>query len=161
MATISTTKGDLSVQLNPKRAPRAVNDFVVLARYHFYDGQPVTSVQSRASFTLGLAFSGDNADEAPGFAIPGETAAEGQVVIPGMLALVPSKDSPGTSRGQLLVATFDQAASIDQGVTTLGIMLSGDGTLTAIDALATSDGRPAEAVTITSISVTRTSAIPA
>jgi cyclophilin family peptidyl-prolyl cis-trans isomerase len=161
VATIRTTKGDLSVQLNPRRAPRTVNDFVVLARYHFYDGQPVTSVQSRASFTLGIAFSGTDADRTPGFDIPSEVPPEGQVFAPGMLAMVPVEGSPAMSRGQLLVATFEDAAGIDQSVTSFGLMLSGDGTIAALDAIATKNGLPAEAVTITSISVVRTSAIPA
>ena len=39
-------------------------------------------------------------------------------------------------------------------------MLSGDDTLAAIDALASQDGVPTEAVSITSITVARSSAIP-
>jgi hypothetical protein len=68
--------------------------------------------------------------------------------------------SPAASRGELLVATFEEAPGIDPSVVTFGVMLSGEDTLAAIDALATRDGRPAEAVTITSISVARSSAIP-
>jgi cyclophilin family peptidyl-prolyl cis-trans isomerase len=37
-ATISTTQGDIKVQLLPKDAPMAVNNFVFLAREGFYDG---------------------------------------------------------------------------------------------------------------------------
>jgi hypothetical protein len=40
-------------------------------------------------------------------------------------------------------------------------MLSGEDTLAAIDALATQDGQPAEAVTITSITVAQSAVIPA
>jgi len=39
-ATISTAKGDLVLCLQPKMAPITVNNFVVLARNHFYDGVP-------------------------------------------------------------------------------------------------------------------------
>lgn len=159
VATIRTTKGDLSVQLNPTRAPATVNAFVVLSRYHFYDGQPVTSVRTCEAFTIGLSFTGAGAAEAPGFTVPVEAAAQGSVMVPGLLSMVPS-GSAGASRGQLLVATFENAPAIDPGVVTFGAMLSGEDTLTAIDALATADGQPAEAVTITSISVARTSPIP-
>ena len=160
VATIRTTEGDLTVQLNPKRAPATVNDFVVLARYHFYDGQPVTSVRSRASFTVGLAFTGDGADEAPGFTIPAEASAQGSVMATGLLSMVPS-GTPAASRGELLFATFEDAPGIDPSVVTFGVTLSGEETIAAIDALATQDGQPADAVTITSITVARTSAIPA
>jgi cyclophilin family peptidyl-prolyl cis-trans isomerase len=160
VATIRTTKGDLTVQLNPKRAPATVNDFVVLARYHFYDGQPVTSVRSRASFTVGLAFTGDGADRAPGFTIPAEASAQGSVMATGLLSMVPS-GATGASRGELLFATFEDAPGIDPSVVTFGVTLSGEETIAAIDALATQDGQPADAVTITSVTVQRSSAIPA
>ena len=38
IATIKTDKGDIVVELNAKAAPYTVNNFVFLARQHFYDG---------------------------------------------------------------------------------------------------------------------------
>ena len=37
-ATIATDKGDIVAALDPKRAPKSVNNFVFLARDGFYDG---------------------------------------------------------------------------------------------------------------------------
>ena len=37
-ATISTDKGDMVLELDPKLAPNTVNNFVSLARQGFYDG---------------------------------------------------------------------------------------------------------------------------
>jgi len=81
------------------------------------------------------------------------------VLTPGTLA-TGGPAGPQGDRGQLLVATYEDAAAIDPGVTTLGFMLSGDDVLRAVDALATQGGLPAEPVTITSITVTRSSPIP-
>ena len=39
-ATFSTTDGDFTADLDADRAPVSVNNFVVLSRYHFYDGVP-------------------------------------------------------------------------------------------------------------------------
>jgi cyclophilin family peptidyl-prolyl cis-trans isomerase len=39
-ALVSTTKGDFTVTLDQESAPLAANNFVVLARYHYYDGVP-------------------------------------------------------------------------------------------------------------------------
>ncbi|MEA2702918.1 MAG: hypothetical protein QOD63_863 [Actinomycetota bacterium] len=39
-AAIETSKGLVTVDLDAKNAPRTVNNFVVLSRYHFYDGLP-------------------------------------------------------------------------------------------------------------------------
>ncbi len=157
-ATIATSKGDLTLQLNPSRAPETVNDFVVLARYHYYDGQPVTAVQRRASFTIGVALSGDGSDKAPGFALPDEAPGQGQVLTPGTISMTGS--TAGANRGQLLVATYEDAAGIDPGVTPFGIMLSGDDTLAAIDRLASQAGEPTEVVTVEGVTVTRGSAVP-
>jgi cyclophilin family peptidyl-prolyl cis-trans isomerase len=40
VAKFETTKGDFEVTFDAKAAPISVNNFVVLARYHFYDGIP-------------------------------------------------------------------------------------------------------------------------
>ncbi len=39
-ATFETTEGSFTADLDPARAPVSVNNFVVLSRYHFYDGVP-------------------------------------------------------------------------------------------------------------------------
>lgn len=39
-ATFATTEGDFTADLDAGRAPVSVNNFVVLSRYHFYDGVP-------------------------------------------------------------------------------------------------------------------------
>ncbi len=39
-AAIETSKGLVTVDLDAKNAPATVNNFVVLSRYHFYDGLP-------------------------------------------------------------------------------------------------------------------------
>lgn len=156
-ASITTTKGLMTVQLNPKVSPQTVNTFVVLSRYHYYDDQPLTDVRTRASFTFGMAFSGGSPQ--PGFEIPGEIPAKGTIFTPGALSMKPASASNGIG-GQLVFATFDQAPDNDQQVTPLGIMLSGDSTLSAINALASQSGKPTTLVTIRSISVVRSGAIP-
>ena len=156
IAVITTTLGPLSVQLNPRQSPQTVNTFVVLARYHYYDGQPLVSVRTRASFAFGVAFTGGGT--APGFDIPGEVPAKGTVFTPGSLSMAPASASNGNG-GRLVVSTFDQAPANDQNVTPLGIMLSGDTTIAAIDALASRTGTPTAAASITSITITRGGAI--
>ncbi|MEY2418882.1 MAG: hypothetical protein QOG90_1562 [Actinomycetota bacterium] len=39
-AVIETTAGNLTVEIYPSRAYNAANNFIFLARYHFYDGLP-------------------------------------------------------------------------------------------------------------------------
>lgn len=37
-ANVVTDVGDVTIALDAKAAPKTVNNFVVLSRYHFYDG---------------------------------------------------------------------------------------------------------------------------
>ena len=37
-AEMVTSKGTMTIALDPAAAPRTVNNFVVLSRYHYYDG---------------------------------------------------------------------------------------------------------------------------
>src|SRR3546814_280885 len=39
-ATLATTEGEIVIELDAEAAPETVNNFVVLSRYHFYDGVP-------------------------------------------------------------------------------------------------------------------------
>lgn len=155
-ATITTTAGTMTVQLNPKLAPRSVNDFVVLARYHFYDGQPITSVDSRASFTIGTRFVGGG--NTPGFTIDPEQPKGGTIFTPGSLAIRPS--GPTGAGGELVVSTFEKAPDNDQGVNPLGVMLSGDDLLATVDSYASEDHTPTSPVTVIAITISRTSPIP-
>ncbi len=155
-AVISTTKGDLSIQLNPERTPNTVNDFVVLARYHFYDGQPVTSIIPRKSFTVGMSFSSPTTM----FDIPNEIAPAGQIFGPGAIAMVGTSGVRSASKGQFLIATFELAADIDDSATAFGTLLDGFDTLLAINALSSRNGQPTAVVTITGITVTKSGEIP-
>lgn len=160
IATIETTEGPLSIQLNPVTAPVTVNAFVVLARYHYYDGQPITSILPRQSFGFGNDFTAPTKDTAPGFTIPDEPSAQGRVPSPGAIAMTTTPGSSGTNRGSILIATFEKAPAIDPKVATFGLMLDGEKTLNAINALASESGEPTALVTITSISIRKSSPIP-
>jgi len=37
-AVLTTSKGEITIALDPNAAPRTVNNFVFLARWHYYDG---------------------------------------------------------------------------------------------------------------------------
>lgn len=155
-AVISTTEGDISVQLDAGRTPNTVNDFVVLSRYHYYDGQPVTDITNRRSFTVGMSFTGETSM----FDIPNEIAPAGQIFTPGAIAMVGTGGVGSPSRGRFLIATFELAANLDDSNTAFGTMLDGFDTLLAINALGSRSGQPTAVVTITGITITKSGQIP-
>lgn len=152
-ATLTTSLGPMVMLLDPSLAPATVNAFTVLARYGYYDGQPVTSILPRQSFAFGAYFTGDAALTAPGFAVPLDPGGRGQVPTPGSLSM-------SDAQGRLVVATYERAAAIDPETVLLGVMLSGETTLRAIADLATESGDPFDTVLIESITVETGARIP-
>ena len=70
-AVVATSVGSFTFFLNEKLAPRSVNNFVVLARYHYYDGTAVSNITTDTSMQAGavtnaggcLLYTSDAADE--------------------------------------------------------------------------------------------------
>jgi cyclophilin family peptidyl-prolyl cis-trans isomerase len=72
-ATFDTTAGKVVINLDPKTTPGTVNNFVVLARYHYYDGTQLF----RTAASIGIIQGGsphDNtaSDKGPGYDLPDE-----------------------------------------------------------------------------------------
>ncbi len=67
---IVTTKGDVVLSIDPSLDPEAVNLFIVLAEYHYFQGLPIYS-----NAIGGPAISGDAGNLDPGFSIPATPAA--------------------------------------------------------------------------------------
>jgi cyclophilin family peptidyl-prolyl cis-trans isomerase len=72
-ATFDTTAGTVAVQLDTKTTPNTANNFVVLARYHYYDGTTVF----RTAQTIGIIQGGSphtntSSDPGPGYQLPDE-----------------------------------------------------------------------------------------
>jgi cyclophilin family peptidyl-prolyl cis-trans isomerase len=151
-AVISTTKGDLTMQLDPEQAPNAVNNFVVLSRYHYYDGQPFTTIISRQSASVEALFDNPAGVSSPGYTLASEVPPQGQIFVPGSIAMIPEPGAPDDGYGgAFLLATFELAPGIPQSVTQFGIMLDGQDVLKALEKASSQSGSPTEVITITSI----------
>ncbi len=72
-AAIETSKGLITVDLDAKNAPRAVNNFVVLSRYHFYDGLPFHRIAAGQYIQGGSPTA--TGSGGPGYAFEDETPA--------------------------------------------------------------------------------------
>lgn len=154
-ATISTTKGDLLVNLNPKQAPAAVNNFVVLSRYHFYDGQPFSAILPRKSAAVAAAIDNPAGVESPGYTLPSEVPAQGQIYVFGSIAMVPVSARSDDYSAAFLIATLDQAPDLPSNLTQFGMVVDGSDALLAINKAGSQSGQPTEVITIKSISVTK------
>ena len=168
-AVVTTSEGSFTFYLNTKLAPRSVNNFVVLARYHYYDGTPVTEITTDTSMQAGSVTNPGGAP-GPGYTLPAEyqhaNGTTGVVMTLGTLALAPISSTDDAVGAQFLITLGDKQANLPPTTTVIGLMLDDPGnTVHKINTLGTQSGGPTKVVTIDSVRielapVTTTTATP-
>jgi cyclophilin family peptidyl-prolyl cis-trans isomerase len=103
LAVISTSCGDITVELDPSIAPATVNSFVFLARRGYFDGTVFHRILPRF-----VAQGGDptaTGTGGPGYTIPDEFPPSGTVYERGTVAM--ANAGPGTTGSQFFVMLDD------------------------------------------------------
>lgn len=147
-ATVRTSVGDLTLLLDPERGVQSVNNWVVLSRYHYYDGVAMDGATTKSHVQFGAAIEGNTDGELPGYSIPNE-AVETMYTL-GTIGFWPNDD--GSSGAEFFLTTYDQSADLPV-LSTFGILLDGAEAMAAMDRFGTESGQPSGVVTIESISV--------
>lgn len=148
VATVRTTKGPFNIALDAQRAPRTVNNFVVLARYHFYEG--ISFHRIIPGFVVQAGDPLGNGRGGPGYTIADELPVEGEYEL-GSVAMANS--GPDTNGSQFFVVTGPSGASLPPSYSLFGEVTSGLEVVEAIEALGSPSGQPSQLVTITGISI--------
>ena len=123
VATISTAKGDMVVQLDASAAPQTVNNFVFLAREGFYDGLTFHRVEQgfviQGGDPLGSGGGG------PGYTVPAEIQLlHGE----GAIAMARRSDQVNPERassGSQFYITLAPTPFLDGGYTAFGQVSAG------------------------------------
>ena len=161
-ATIDTSEGKMTVNLDAAAAPTSVNNFVFLARKHFYDG--LTFHRVAKDFVIQGGDPKGDGSGGPGYKIQAETPPNGYQV--GSVAWAKSQqEQPGTASSQFFIVT-SPAPSPGQGLDAInqqpyqyGIIgnITPDSLTVAqkIGALApaSGDGKPTKKVTIKKVTI--------
>ncbi len=139
-AEVTTNQGAFTVELYPDRAPLAVNNFVTLARYNYFDD----TVCHRAipAFVVQCGDPTATGTGGPGYSFADELPEAGDYEI-GSLAMANS--GPDTNGSQFFVITGQNGADLPPNYTLFGRVIDGlDTTVTAMDALGNpeSNGTP-------------------
>ena len=106
-ATMRTTCGTIVMALQPKIAPKTVNNFVFLAKKGFYDHTIFHRVQNESSFAI--VQGGDptgTGSGGPGYKYGGEKPAAGTIYVRGTVAMANSGD-PSTNGSQFFFVVHD------------------------------------------------------
>ena len=125
-ATITTDRGTIVADLDPKLAPNSVNHFVALARQGFYDG--LTFHRVEPGFVIQGGDPDGNGTGGPGYRLKAEFNTRPHVR--GTLAMARSSD-PNSAGSQFYICLAD-ARFLDSQYTVFGEMTEGFETLDAI-----------------------------
>ncbi len=154
-ATFDTNLGTITAELDASKAPATVNNFVYLARYHYYDGTAFHRIIDDF-----MIQGGDPTGEPPGTGGPGYTIDEevpepGEYQI-GSLAMA-KRSAPGTTGAQFFIVTGPNGVSLPNQYSLFGQVTEGLDVVEAIEALPTDDRDfPTEEIVVNSITITET-----
>jgi peptidyl-prolyl cis-trans isomerase B (cyclophilin B) len=153
-AEITTNRGAFSVELFPEVAPATVNNFVVLARYGYFDD----TVCHRAipNFVVQCGDPTATGTGGPGYRFADELPGAGQYQI-GSLAMANS--GPDTNGSQFFVITGENGAALPPSYSLFGQVTQGlDTTVADLDALGNPDSNgvpPLEEIRIETVRITQ------
>lgn len=149
-ATLTTDEGEIEVDLDAKKAPKTVNNFVVLARYKYYDGLTFHRV-IQDFMAQGGDPSGDGSG-GPGYEFDDELPKAGEYKV-GSIAM--ANAGPDTNGSQFFIITGDNGVSLPPSYSLFGTVTQGMETVTAIeDDGSMGDGPPRTIHTIKSVTIT-------
>ena len=154
-AVVTTNKGAYTIALDASAAPLTVNNFVVLARYHYFDN----TICHRAipSFAVQCGDPTGTGTGGPGYSFADELPAAGSYKV-GSIAMANS--GPDTNGSQFFIITGANGVALPANYTLFGEVTDGlDTTVKALDALGNPDQAangvpPLEQIIIQSVTIT-------
>jgi cyclophilin family peptidyl-prolyl cis-trans isomerase len=153
-AEMQTTKGLMVISLDVKNATNTVNNFVVLARYHFFDG--IAFHRIVPGFVIQGGDPLQTGNGGPGYKFGDELPKAGSYKI-GSLAMANS--GPNTNGSQFFIVTGDAGTSLQPNYSLFGQVTQGLEVVKAIEDTGipgTQDGKPSEVVKINSVTIKET-----
>jgi cyclophilin family peptidyl-prolyl cis-trans isomerase len=152
LAEIDTTLGQIVVELDSAKAPTTVNNFVFLARYHYYDGAPFHRIIPGFVIQGGDATGEPLGTGSPGYAIDDELPEPGEYEV-GSIAMANS--GPNTSGSQFFIVTGASGESLPNQYSLFGSVTEGLDVVSAIEGLPTDQSDyPTEEIYINSVTIT-------
>jgi cyclophilin family peptidyl-prolyl cis-trans isomerase len=148
-AEMVTSKGNMTIALDPAMAPNTVNNFVFLARYHYYEG--IVFHRVIPGFVLQGGDPTGTGTGGPGYKFADELPPAGRYEL-GSLAM--ANAGPDTNGSQFFVISGKDGMRLPPQYSLFGKVVSGLDTVSTIDALGSRSGTPKELVTIESVTIT-------
>jgi cyclophilin family peptidyl-prolyl cis-trans isomerase len=148
-ATVTTSLGEMVVALDAAAAPRTVNNFVTLARYHYYDGivfhRIINGFMCQGGDPTGTGRGG------PGYKFDDELPAAGRYEI-GSLAM--ANAGPNTNGSQFFIISGSSGVGLPPQYSLFGKVVKGLEVVEEMQQVETDrDDRPRTEVVIESVTI--------
>jgi peptidylprolyl isomerase len=149
-AVMDTSMGEITIALDAAAAPKTVNNFVFLSRYHYYDGIIFHRI------IQGFVCQGGDPEGSgrggPGYRFEDELPKPGRYEV-GSLAM--ANAGPNTNGSQFFIISGPNGASLPPSYSLFGKVVKGLDVVDRMEKVATGPGdRPREDVVIRSVTVT-------
>jgi cyclophilin family peptidyl-prolyl cis-trans isomerase len=148
-ADLVTSKGTMVIALDPVAAPKTVNNFVFLARYHYFEG--IFFHRVIPGFVLQGGDPTGTGTGGPGYRFADELPRPGRYEL-GSLAM--ANAGPDTNGSQFFVISGPNGVRLPPQYSLFGKVVSGLDVVAAIDAIGSPSGKPKERVAIQSVTIT-------
>lgn len=147
-AQVTTDVGEVTIALDAANAPISVNNFVVLARYRYYEGVPfhrvIPGFVIQGGDPLGTGLGG------PGYQIEDEPPVAPYTT--GSVAMAKTAQ-PNSGGSQFFIVTGPRGESLPRDYSLFGKVTAGMDVVRAIEADGGADGTPAKTHTMTSVKI--------
>jgi peptidylprolyl isomerase len=147
-ATVDTSMGRVVIALDALSAPRTVNNFVFLARYHYFDG--IVFHRIIPGFVIQGGDPEGTGTGGPGYRFADELPAPGRYQIGSVAMANAGSDTNGS---QFFIISGPDGARLPPNYSLFGAVVAGGDVVSAIDAVGTKSGQPSEQVLINSVTI--------
>jgi peptidyl-prolyl cis-trans isomerase B (cyclophilin B) len=153
-ASVETSCGSFTIELDTKHSPKTANSFAFLAEKGFYDG--TTFHRIVPGFVIQGGDPLGNGQGGPGYTVT-EAPPQDTTYKNGLVAMAKTEvEPPGTSESQFFVVTAPADAGLSPDYAVLGKVTEGMDTVDAIAALGDASdpaGKPTQIVTIDKVTI--------
>ena len=153
VANFDTNFGTITAELDASQAPNTVNNFVFLARYHYYENTAFHRIISDFVIQGGDPKGTPPGTGGPGYTIEEEVPEAGDYQV-GSLAMAKGTD-PGTTGAQFFIVTGANGESLPPIYSLFGQVTEGLDIVEQIEAIPTGDRDfPTEEIIVSSVTIT-------
>ncbi len=148
-ATMETNKGTIVFALDSESAPITVNNFVFLARYHYYDD--VVFHRIIPGFVVQGGDPTGTGTGGPGYKFEDELPKPGRYEL-GSLAM--ANAGPNTNGSQFFIISGPSGTQLPPAYALFGKSVKGNEVIAALEAVGTPGGKTTETVKMISVTIT-------